>query len=102
VTYADAIAVRKRQLAGQPIDRDDLATANRVIAHQRSMASAFGNESAPLPAPTPPAQPARTPLPTGCISVDEWLRTLSWKDSYQPDAARARPRTPKGRHGNRN
>ncbi len=51
--YEDAITVRKRQLAGQPVDKDELATANRTIAHQRSMYSAFGMGR---PESTPPAR----------------------------------------------
>ena len=80
MTYEQAIAVRKRQIAGQPVDRDELARANRVIAHQRSMYSAFGNE----PASVKTSPPTRAPLPPGCISVDEWLRTLPASESYRP------------------
>lgn len=86
MTYQDAIAVRKRQIAGQPVDRDELAQANRVIAHQRAMASAFGSEPQPVvrtAPPAPPPTPARSPLPPGCISVDEWLRTLPRSESYR-------------------
>lgn len=88
MTYAEAIAVRKRQLAGQPVDRDELAQANRAIAHGRAMNSAFGN-AAPAPAVSPRLAPIAPPdvpcaaLPRGCISVDEWLRTLPPSESYR-------------------
>ncbi len=102
LTYEEAIAVRKRQFANQPVDKDELAKANRTIAHQRAMADAFGcgrpqstpparigQRAAPAaypPAPTSvaPAAVQRTPLPRGCISVDEWRRTLPASESYQP------------------
>jgi hypothetical protein len=86
MTYEQAIAVRKRQIAPQPVDPNELATANRVIAHQRSMARAFGNDSSytpPAPTAKPELPPARSALPPGCISVDEWLRTLPASESYQ-------------------
>lgn len=87
MTYEEAIAIRKRQLAGQPVDRDDLAQANRAIAHGRAMNSAFGNA---LPPPQPQIAappPQKPPLPRGCISVDEWLRTLRPSESYRTKRA---------------
>lgn len=84
MTYEEAIAVRKRQVANQPVDREELAQANRVIAHQRSLYSAFGNEPAPVSQrAVPPPVPTRAPLQLGCISVDEWLRTLPLSESYR-------------------
>lgn len=70
--YTEAIAVRKRQISGQPVDSEQVRLANQVIAATRALAADYGialpREPAPVqhriadrPAPQQPARPALAP-----------------------------------------